>query len=61
MSNRGAGDKENEADKLADKDARVRALQCKLDIELTALLSHPLVPEAFKEVFEPKEKLCRKQ
>jgi hypothetical protein len=38
-----------------EQTARVQELQNKLEKELVALLSHPLVPQEFKKVFEGKE------
>lgn len=41
--------------KTPEQAARVKELQNKLEKELVALLSHPLVPQEFKNVFEGKE------
>jgi hypothetical protein len=37
-----------------EQTARLKELQNKIEMELAALLAHPLVPKEFKKVFEGK-------
>lgn len=44
-----------EAGLASHDETQVKALRAKLDRELLALLAHPLVPQAFKDVFQERK------